>query len=77
MWEERFSRIFGIVSYLSPHSQVSVHDLAQEYEVCKRTIERDIEILQDAQLGVFYDGEKIKISRTGYKKIRSWMTSEL
>ena len=73
MWEERLSRIFGIIGYLSPHSQVTIRELAQDYEVSTRTIKRDIEMLQDAQLGVFYDGESIKMSRTGYKKVRSWI----
>ncbi len=73
MWEERLSRMFGIISYLSPHSQVTVRDLAEEYEVSRKTIRRDIEMIQEAQLGVFYDGKAIKISRQGYKKIRSWI----
>ena len=71
--EQRFSRIFGIVGTLSPYSQITVRELANEYEVSSRTIQRDIKALQNAKLGVFYEGHKLKISRTGYKKIRSWM----
>lgn len=75
MWDERLSRLFSILATLSPYSQITVRDLAQEYEVSERTIERDIEALQVAKLGVFYDGEKLKISRIGYRKIQSWMIS--
>lgn len=76
MNEKRFVRVFSILSYLSPHSCVTVHDLAAEYEVHERTIERDIEVLRDAQLGVFYDVDNtIKIHRNGYQKICSWMTA--
>ncbi|NUM34551.1 MAG: DeoR family transcriptional regulator [Candidatus Brocadiae bacterium] len=73
MWEERFSRMFGIIGYLSPHSQVTIRELAQEYEVSTKTIQRDLKVLEEAKLGVFYDGESIKMSRTGYKRVRSWM----
>ncbi len=73
MWDERLSRLFGIIGTLSPHSQITVQDLAKEYEVSERTIQRDLEALQEAKLGIFYDGESIKISRIGYRKIRSWM----
>ncbi len=74
MWEERMARLFSILSYLSPYSQVTVHDLAAEYEVNERTIERDIQLLSGAQLGVFYDEDgTVKISRIGYGRIRSWI----
>lgn len=73
MWETRIARLFGILSYLSPHSQITLNDMAQIYEVHRRTIERDIEILQSATLGIFMDEDRIKISRMGYKKIQSWM----
>ncbi len=76
MSEQRFIRLFSIVGQISPHSQVTVHDLATEYEVSERTIKRDVQILQDAKLGVFCEENKIKISRTGYKRIRSWMLSD-
>lgn len=74
--QERLCRIFNILSYLSPHSKVTVHDLASEYQVSERSIQRDIAVLERAQLGVFYDEDKtVKISRIGYRKIRSWMIS--
>ncbi len=73
MWEDRLSRLFSIVGELSPHSQITVQDLAREYEVSERTIQRDIQTLQEAKMGIFYDGESLKISRVGYRKIRSWM----
>lgn len=69
----RMSRLFSIIGYLSPHSQITIPDLAKEYEVSKRTIRRDIEVLQNAQLGIFIEKNRIRISRIGYKKIRSWM----
>lgn len=73
---ERFSRLFSILSQLSPHSCVTVHDLAAEYEVDERTIHRDIEVLESAQIGVFVDEDHtIKIGRNGYKKIQSWMVA--
>lgn len=76
MWEKRMERLFCILSYLSPHSKVTTADLAKEYEVNRRTIERDIQILSNARLGVSYDPDGyICISRTGYRKIRSWMLS--
>ncbi len=72
--QERFSRLFSILSQLSPHSQLTVNDLVAEYEVSPRSIERDLEVLKRAQLGVFEDEEnRIRIGRNGYKKIRSWM----
>ena len=74
MHGQRLTRLFHILGYLSPHSQVTVRELAREYNVTKRTIERDIEALQDAHLGVFYEDDRIKISRIGYKKIKSWMS---
>jgi predicted DNA-binding transcriptional regulator YafY len=74
MWEEKMARLFCILSFLSPHSQVTVEDLAREHELSKRTIERDIEILSRAKLGVFYDEEGyLKISRHGYQRIKSWV----
>lgn len=74
--QERFSRLFSILSQLSPFSQVTVHDLATEYEVDERTIQRDIEVLENAQLGVFIDQDhSVKMGRGGYKKIQSWMVS--
>ena len=74
MQEQHFSRLFGILSQLSPYSQVCVHDLAAEYKVNERTIERDIDVLREAKLGVFYDEDnKVKISRVGYGRIRSWI----
>ena len=78
MWEQRFARLFNILSYLSPHSQVTVHDLAQEYDVDERTIQRDIQLLSCAKLGVFYDEDgSVKISRLGYGRIRSWIIGAL
>lgn len=72
--EEKLSRLFGILGTLSPHSQVTVRELSQNYEVSDRTIQRDIATLQSAKLGVFYDDlGNLKISRVGYRKIRSWM----
>ncbi len=71
---QKMSRLFGILGQVSPHSQITVHDLAREYETTERTIRRDIEVLESAKLGVFYDEGKIKMSRAGYKKIKSWMS---
>ena len=73
MFEHRVSRLFSILGQLSPHSQVTVHELCREYELDSKTIQRDIEMLQEAKIGVFYDDDKIKISRIGYKRIRRWM----
>ena len=73
---ERLSRLFNILSQLSPHSQVTVHDLAVEYSVNERTIQRDIEVLERAELGIFADDEnRIRMGRNGYKKIQSWMSA--
>ncbi len=74
--QSRLCRIFNILGQLSPHSQVTVHDLAAEYNVDERTIQRDIEVLERAELGIFADEDnKIKIGRNGYKKIQSWMVA--
>jgi len=75
MNQQRLTRVISILGYLSPHSQVTVHDLAAEYGTSERTIQRDIDALQDAKLGVYLDEETIKIHRDGYKKIKSWMLS--
>lgn len=72
--EEKLSRLFGILGTLSPHSQVTIRELSEEYEISERTVQRDIATLQRAKLGVFYDERgTLKISRVGYQKIRSWM----
>ncbi len=71
--QERMCRLFSILGQLSPHSQVTISDLVSEYEVSERTISRDLEVLERAKLGVFQDDDSIKISRNGYKKIRSWI----
>jgi predicted DNA-binding transcriptional regulator YafY len=74
--QERMCRLFNIIGQLSPFSQVTVHDLAAEYNVDERTIQRDIEVLERAQIGVFEDeNNTLKISRVGYRKIKSWMES--
>lgn len=73
MWEQRMSRLFNILTFLSPHSQLTVEDLARQYEVDAKTIQRDLRMLESAQLGIFNDDGKIKISRIGYRRIRSWM----
>ncbi|MBI4849403.1 MAG: HTH domain-containing protein [Nitrospirae bacterium] len=73
--QERMCRIFNIIGQLSPFSQVTVHDLAAEYNVDERTIQRDIEVLERAELGVFQDENScIKIGKNGYKKIKSWIS---
>ena len=76
MRDERFVRLFSILGQLSPHSQVTVGDLANEYGVSAKSIQRDVEVLQDAKLGVFVDEKKIKISRIGYRKIAKWIGEE-
>ena len=77
MNQQRLVRLFSIIGQISPYSQLTVHELSQEYEVHPRTIERDIEVLQDAKLGVYLDeNEKIKIHKLGYKKIKQWMSGE-
>ncbi len=77
MNQQRLVRLFSIIGQISPYSQLTVSDLAAEYEVHPRTIARDVQILQDAQLGVYCDEEdKIKIHRVGYKKIKQWMSGE-
>ena len=75
MWEKRISRLFNILSFVSPHSQITIHELADEYGVDTRTIERDVQLLREAKLGIFCDEDKIKISRHGYKRIRSWIVA--
>lgn len=75
MWETRVARLFNILGHLSPHSQITVEDLAQEYEVNQKTIHRDINTLQQAKLGVFYEDGHLRISRQGYRRIRSWIVS--
>ena len=74
MQEKRFARMFAILGQLSPHSQVMIRDLACEHEVSKKTIQRDIDALMSAKLGVYYDEDRIRISRIGYGKILSWMS---
>jgi len=74
MWETRVARLFSILGQLSPYSQLTLCDLANEYGVDERTIARDINILKDAKLGVFKDSNNtIKIHRNGYRKIKSWI----
>ncbi|HPY74478.1 MAG: DeoR family transcriptional regulator [Planctomycetes bacterium] len=73
--EERFSRLFGIIANISPHSQINIRDLAKEFGVSERTIKRDLLILQQAKLGIYFEGRFIRITRIGYKKIRSWLIS--
>lgn len=69
--QERLCRIFNILGQLSPFSQVTVHDLSVEYGVDERTIQRDVEVLERAELGVFEDeNNTLKI---GYRKIKSWI----
>lgn len=75
MWEQRIARLFHILTFLSPHSQVTIEDLAREYEVDEKTIKRDLQMLEEARLGVFNEDGKIKISRIGYRRIQSWMLS--
>ena len=73
MWNIRLQRLFSILGQLSPHSQTTIMDLAREYEVSERTIERDVETL--SIVGVTcYDG-KVTISRQGCKSISQWMFS--
>lgn len=74
--QERLCRLINIIGQLSPHSQVTVKELAAEYEVNERTIQRDVEVLERAQLGIFEDeNHTLKIGRNGYKKIKSWMSA--
>ena len=74
--QERLCRLFNILGKLSPHSQLTVKELAVEYEVDERTIQRDIEVLERAELGIFSDEEnRLKMGRNGYRKIQSWMTA--
>lgn len=76
MNQQRLTRVISILGYLSPHSQVTVHDLAAQYGTSEKTIQRDVEVLQDAKLGVYIDDATIKIHREGYKKIKQWMSGE-
>ena len=73
MWDKRLSRMFSILGQLSPHSQLTVNDLAKEYEVNERTIQRDLQTMESAKLGIFHENGKIRISRVGYRRIRSWL----
>ena len=73
MWKKRITRIFGILGRLSPHSQITIADLAREYEVSEKTIERDVQTLQGTSLGIFCEEGKIKISRKGCQLIANWM----
>lgn len=73
---ERMGRIFNILGQLSPYSQVTVKDLAAEYGISERSVQRDIDVLERSELGIFKDEEnRIKIGKNGYKKIKSWMES--
>ena len=71
MWNTRLSRLFSILGQLSPHSQTTISDLANEYDVSERTIERDIETL--SSIGVIFTEGKVSISRQGCQFISSCM----
>jgi predicted DNA-binding transcriptional regulator YafY len=74
--EARFKRLFQILAHLSPHSYDTIKDLSEKYEVTERTIQRDIEVLLSAELGVFVDEEnRVRISRQGMKLIGHWIMS--
>ena len=76
MQDQRFQRLFSIIGQLSPHSQLTVHDLAAEYQVHERTIDRDLEVLRSAKLGIYCDADDtVKIHRNGYRKIAAWVLS--
>ena len=72
--EHRLVRLISILGLLSPHSQVTIRDLAVEYGVSTKTAQRNVNVLRDAKLGVYQDEcGKVKITRMGYKKIKSWL----
>jgi len=75
MWQDKISHLFHIVGQLSPYSQVTVDSLAREYNMSKSKVEKDVEIILSAGLGVFVEDDKIRITRHGYKRIRSWLLS--
>ena len=71
MWNKRISRLFSILGQLSPHSQITIQELACEYEVSQRTIERDIQTL--SMVGVTISEGRVFISRQGCQSISAWM----
>ncbi|WP_372368677.1 hypothetical protein [Candidatus Uabimicrobium sp. HlEnr_7] len=75
MWQQKISHLFNILGQLSPYSQVTIESLAKEYKKAPRAIKKDLEILMSANLGVFIEEDKIRISKHGYKRIRSWVLS--
>lgn len=75
MWQKRISHLFHILGQLSPYSQVTVESLAREYKMSKSDVRKDVDIILAANLGVFLEEDKIRISKYGYKRIRSWLLS--
>ena len=75
MWQKRISHLFNILGQLSPYSQVTVESLAREYNMSKGEVRKDVDIILAANLGVFIEEDKIRISKYGYKRIRSWLLS--
>ena len=67
--------MFHILGQLSPYSQVTVESLAREYKMSKSDVRKDVDIILAANLGVFLEEDKIRISKYGYKRIRSWLLS--
>ncbi|BBM87215.1 hypothetical protein [Candidatus Uabimicrobium amorphum] len=75
MWQKKISHLFNILGQLSPYSQVTVESLAKEYKMSPKDVRKDVNIIIAANLGVFMEDDKIRISKYGYKRIRSWILS--
>lgn len=72
--ERQLSRVFQIIGMLSPHSCVTISQLARLFETPRRTIQRDIRALY--VLGVYHDGKYLRMHRDGRRRIARWMRGE-
>ena len=70
-YDKRLFRLFNILRRLQPEGAVvSKDELAREFNVSEKTIQRDIEILQMSGEDIIYDKEK-----KGYCLLGSWNSS--
>jgi biotin operon repressor len=70
-YDKRLFRLFNILRRLQPEGAVvSKDELAREFNVSEKTIQRDIEILQMSGEDINYDKEK-----KGYCLLGSWNSS--
>ncbi len=70
---KKLIRLFGIVGQLSPNSNISIKALSKEFRVSENVIHNDIGTLLDSKMGILYDGETLSISKTGYRRVCSWI----